>query len=175
MLLEQAALCSIFMSPPQLRRFGFRLIDAGNSFASVNQARKRASFTVLCPFTYRWPNLSILPSILYSNIEPTCFTLFFVRFKDLRSSKLGSDWRSQSFPSCSAIFYARYVNRSLLRFYDAKLRYLSFFSFSIVIDRLEDALGYMERLLVNNCQAPHKQSSFLREFLHIFQKVRSPR
>jgi len=113
MLLEQAALCSIFMSPPQLRRFGFRLIDAGNSFASVNQNRHALR----------------------------CF---------LCASKI-------------------YEARNWGAIDDHNHFHLARQSF--MLDRLEDALGYMERLLVNNCQAPHKQSSFLREFLHIFQKV----
>ncbi len=39
MLQEQAAFCFLWMSPPQLRKFGFRLILAGHCYGLANQPK----------------------------------------------------------------------------------------------------------------------------------------
>jgi hypothetical protein len=43
---------------------------------------------------------------------------------------------------------------------------------SFLLNNLDNALLYVSKLLEKNVQAPNKQSSYLREFMHIFSKVK---
>ena len=82
MLYEQAAFCALYTSPPQLRKFAFRLIVAGNAFVTANQVGFlcRLSSPLVIDITHKRA----------PNVEQACTTVLFVCGIDVRVSQLGT-------------------------------------------------------------------------------------
>lgn len=113
MLQEQAAFCYLFNSPPQYRKFGFRLVMAGHLFHQVNQYKHSLRCYGTIYSIYEFHNWNLIEDHIHFAMARTAYTM----------------------------------------------------------GNIDDAMKFIYRLLEKNYQVPAKQSSYLREFLQIYDKA----